>query len=176
MNEDTTPLAASPQAPTGVSAWWRALTIFLALVVFIGWAFSASMYEQMKAQIHHLEAKLVEIPQVREVSVLLDDAQAPAMLLTYDSKTQKLQVQRLNDVKEGREQALHVWAIADDDTPRMLGVLTNKYKTQQLDVPTQALEGARSLAISVENKDRGPRDGKPRQPLLFKGWLVQKAI
>jgi anti-sigma-K factor RskA len=172
MREDTT----SPKTPTGVSAWWRALSIFLALVVFIGWAFSASMYEQFKAQIHHLEAKLIEVPQVREVSVLLDEAQAPAMLLTYDPKTQKLQVQRLNDVKEGREQALHVWAMADDDTPRMLGVLTNKYKTQQLDVPNQALEGARSLAISVENKDRGPRDGKPRLPLLFKGWLVQKAI
>ncbi len=169
MTENTT-------GSTGVSGWWRALSIFLALVVFIGWAFSASMYEQFKAQIHHLEAKLVEIPQVREVSVLLDDVQAPAMLLTYDPKNQKLQVQRLNDVLEGREQALHVWAIAEDDTPRMLGVLTNKYKTQQLDVPVQALEGARTLAISVENKDRGPRDGKPRQPLLFKGWLVQKAI
>jgi len=161
---------------TGVSAWWRALSVFLALVVFIGWALGASMYEQFKAQIQHLEAKLVEIPQVRDVSVLLDDAQAPAMLLTYDPKNQKLQVQRLNDVKEGREQALHVWAMTESDAPRMLGVLTNKYKTQQLDVPPQALEGAKSLAISVENKDNGPRDGKPRQPLLFKGWLVQKAI
>jgi anti-sigma-K factor RskA len=171
MSENKT----SPTA-TGVSAWWRALGIFLALVVFIGWAFSASMYEQLKAQIHHLEAKLVEIPQVREVSVLLDAQQAPAMLLTYDPKNQKLQVQRLNEVKEGREQALHVWAISDDDTPRLLGVLTNKYKTQQLDVPTQAIEGANSLGVSVENKDRGPRDGKPLQPWLFKGWLVQKAI
>ena len=161
---------------TGVSAWWRALSIFLALVVLLGWALGASMYEQFKAQIHHLEAKLVEIPQVRDVSVLLDEAQAPAMLLTYDPKNQKLQVQRLNDVKEGREQALHVWALTEGDAPRMLGVLTNKYKTQQLDVPTQALEGAQSLAISVENKDNGPRDGQPRQPLLFKGWLVQKAI
>ncbi len=176
MSEDTTPPAATPNTPTGVNAWWRALTIFLALVVFIGWAFSASMYEQFKAQIHHLEAKLVEIPQVRDVSVLLDEAQAPAMLLTYDPKNQKLQVQRLNEVKEGREQALHVWAIAEDDVPRLLGVLTDRYKTQQLDVPTQALEGARALAISVENKDHGPRDGKPRQPWLFKGWLVQKAI
>jgi anti-sigma-K factor RskA len=170
---DNTP--ASPSA-TGVSAWWRVLSIFLTLVVFIGWAFCASMYEQFKAQIHHLEAKLVEIPQVREVSVLLDEAQAPAMLLTYDPKNQTLQVQRLNDVKEGREQALHVWALTDGDTPRMLGVLTNKYKTQQLDVPSQALEGARTLAISVENKDRGPRDGKPQQPWLFKGGLVRKAI
>ncbi len=177
MTVDTTASpTTTPKASTGVSGWWRALSIFLALVVFIGWAFSASMYEQFRAQIHHLEAKLVEIPQVRDVSVLQDEAQAPAMLMTYDPKNQKLQVQRLNEVKEGREQALHVWAMAEDDTPRMLGVLTNKYKTQQLDVPTQALEGARSLAISVENKDRGPRDGKPRQPLLFKGWLVQKAI
>jgi anti-sigma-K factor RskA len=161
---------------TGVSAWWRALSIFLTLVVFIGWAFGASMYEQFKAQIHHLEAKLIEIPQVRDVSVLLDDAQAPAMLLTYDPKNQTLQVQRLNEVKEGREQRLHVWAMADDDTPRLLGVLTDRYKTQQLEVPSQALAGARALGVSVENKDRGPRDGQPRQPWLFKGWLVQKAI
>ncbi len=170
MTETTSP------SSTGVNAWWRALSIFLALVVLLGWALGASMYEQFKAQIHHLEAKLVEIPQVREVAVLLDDAQAPAMLMTYDPKNQKLQVQRLNDVKEGREQALHVWALTEGDAPRMLGVLTNKYKTQQLDVPTQALEGAQSLAVSVENKDNGPRDRKPRQPLLFKGGLVQKAI
>ena len=168
MREETT--------PTGVSGWWRASSILLALVLFIAWALGASMYEQFKAQICHLEAKLVEIPQVREISVLLDEAQAPAMLMTYDPKNQKLQVQRLNDVKEGREQSLHVWSMAEDDEPRLLGVLTNRYKTQQLDVPTQALEGARTLAISVENKDRGPRDGQPRQPWLFKGWLVQKAI
>ena len=172
MREDTT----SPVTSSGVSAWWRALSIFLSLVLLIAWAFSASMYEQLKAQIHHLEAKLVEIPQVREIAVLLDDAQAPAMLLTYGSKDQTLQVQRLNDVKEGREQSLHVWAIADGDTPRLLGVLTDRYKTQQLDVPTQALEGAQAIGVSVENKDRGPRDGQPRQPWLFKGWLVQKAI
>jgi len=161
---------------SGVSAWWRALGIFLILVVFIGWAVGASMYEQFKAQIQHLEAKLVEIPQVREVAVLLDAQQAPAMLLTYDPKNQKLQVQRLNDIKEGREQRLHVWAMADGDTPRLLGVLTDRYKTQQLEVPSQALAGARALGVSVENKDRGPRDGQPRQPWLFKGGLVQKAI
>jgi anti-sigma-K factor RskA len=172
MLEDTT---TSPKS-TGVSAWWRALSIFLTLVVFIGWAFSASMYEQFKAQIQHLEAKLTEIPQVREVSVLLDDAQLPAMLMTYDPKTQKLQVQRLNEVKEGREQSLHVWALSNDDAPRLLGVLTSRYKTTQLDVPAQAIEGATALGLSVENKDRGPLNGKPQQPWVFKGGLVQKAI
>jgi anti-sigma-K factor RskA len=176
MHEDLTSPTTPLQPARGVSAGWRALSIFLSLVLFIGWAFGASMYEQLKAQIHHLEAKLVEIPQVRNVAVLLDDAQQPAMLMTYDPKNQKLQVQRLNDVKEGREQSLHVWALASDDSPRMLGVLTSRYKTTQLDVPTPALDDARSIAISVENKDRGPRDGRPQQPWLFKGWLVQKAI
>ncbi len=170
MSQDTSSSAS------GVSAWWRALSIFLALVLFIGWAFSASMYEQFKAQIHHLEAKLIEVPQVREVSVLLDDAQQPAMLMTYDPQTQKLMAQRLNEVKEGREQSLHVWALAQEDAPRLLGVLTSRYKTTQLDVPTQALEGARSLVLSVENKDRGPVNGQPQQPWLFQGALVKKAI
>lgn len=160
----------------GVSAWWRALSIFLTLVVLVGWAFCASMYEQFKAQIHHLEAKLVEIPQVHNVAVLLDEAQAPAMLLTYEPTGQKLQVQRLNNVKEGREQSLYVWAIELDNTPRLLGVLTDRYKTQQLDVPPQALEGVSALGVSVENKDQGPHQGKPQQPWLFKGWLIQKAI
>ncbi len=83
MTVDTTASpTTTPKASTGVSSWWRALSIFLALVVFIGWAFSASMYEQFRAQIHHLEAKLVEIPQVRDVSVLQDEAQAPAILMT----------------------------------------------------------------------------------------------
>ena len=162
--------------PSGVSAWWRAGVIFLSLVVAIGWAFYASMFEQLKAQIHHLEAKLIDISQVRAVSVLLDEAQQPAMLMTYDPKDQKLQVQRLNEVKEGREQSLHVWVLASDDTPRMIGVLTSRYKTTQLDVASQAMADAKSIAISVENKDRGPLGGKPQQPWLFKGWWVQKAI
>ena len=161
---------------TGVSAWWRALSYFLLFVLLIGWAFSASMYEQLKAQVQHLEAKLVEVPQIREMSVLLDDDHKAAMLVSYEPTTHKLQVQRLNNVKEGREQSLHLWALSTDDQPRLLGVLTNRYQTTQLDVPPEALEGAQSLGLSVESKDNGPRNGQPNQPWLFKGWLVKKAI
>ena len=42
-----------PTSPTparrAVSAWWRALAIFLLLALFIAWAASASMVEQLKA-------------------------------------------------------------------------------------------------------------------------------
>jgi anti-sigma-K factor RskA len=166
---------ASPSRP-GVSAWWRVLAIVLALALLLAWAFSASLFEQLKAQIQHLQARLIEVPQVREVSVLLDASQQAAMLVTYDPLSQKLQVQRLNTVKEGREESLHLWALSDTDTPRLIGVLTSRYQTTQLDVPPQALEGAQALGLSVEAKDKGPAGGLPHQPWLFKGWLVKKAI
>ena len=84
-----------PSTATGVSAWWRALSYFLLFVLLIGWAFSASMYEQLKAQVQHLEAKLVEVPQIREISVLQDDGQKAAMLVSYEPSTHKLKVKTM---------------------------------------------------------------------------------
>ena len=159
----------------GVSSLWRVASILLAVVLLLGWAFSASMFEQLKAQIHHFEKRLSDTPQVREISVLLDDKQQPGLLVTYDPITHALQVQRLNEIKEGREESLHLWALTEQDPPRLLGVLTNRYKTTQLDVPPEALEGASALGLSVESKDKGPAAGLPYQPWVFKCGLVKRS-
>jgi anti-sigma-K factor RskA len=169
-NEPTT-TAPSP----GVSAWWRALSVVLAVLLLLAWAFSASMFEQFKAQIHHFEKRLSDTPQVREIAVLLDAKQQPGLLVTYDPVAKALQVQRLNEVKEGREESLHLWALSANDTPRLLGVLTNRYKTTQLEVTPEALEGAHALGLSVESKDQGPRQGLPSQPWVFQGALVKRS-
>ena len=171
---DSTADSTSP-ARTGVHAFWRVLAVALTLVLLLAWAFGASMFEQFRAQIHHLEKRLSDVPQVREISLLLDAQQQPALLVTYDPIGKALQVQRLNDVKEGREESLHLWALSASDQPRLLGVLTNRYKTTQLDVPPEALEGANALGLSVENKDQGPQGGQPSQPWVFKGWLVKRS-
>ena len=155
---------------------WRVLTIVLLILTLLTWAFTDSLYEQLKAQIHHLEKRLLDVPQVREIGVLMDEAQHPAMLVTYDPKTKQLQVQRLNEVKEGVEQSLHLWALSPSDKPRLLGVLTSRYKTTQIEVPPEALDGANEIGLSVESKDKGPTQGLPNQPWVFKGWLVKKAI
>ena len=72
---DTPPIAPTPPASArrGVSAWWRALAIFLLVTLFIAWATSASMVEQLKAQIAHLQTKVAAVAQVQYLSVLLDD-------------------------------------------------------------------------------------------------------
>lgn len=169
--------ATSPaRASRRVSPWWRALAIFLLLVLLLGWAASASMIEQLKAQIGHLQAKVAAVPQIRHLAVLLDDQQQPAMLVTMDPQTSLLQLQRLNEVKEGREDSMQLWALDGDKPPRSLGVIESKYKTLQLPAKEAALAGVGQLAISVEAKGGVPEAQGPRLPWLFKGALVHKAI
>lgn len=159
-----------------VSPWWRALAVLLMLALLIGWAASASMMTQLKAQIQHAQARLVEVPQIRQVAVLLDQQQQPAMLVTVNPRDRALLVQRLNEVKEGREDSMQLWAIAPGAAPRSLGVIESKYKTLQMPVSEEALQGATELAISAENKGGVPAGAAPSLPWLFKGWLVVKSI
>lgn len=172
MTASDTPAAR----PRSVSPWWRALAIFLVIVCLIGWAAGASMIEQLKAQIGHLQARVAAVPQIRHIAVLLDDQQQPALLVTMDPQTGFLQLQRLNEVKEGREDSMQLWALEGDKPPRSLGVIESKYKTLQLPAQAAALAGVGQLAISVENKGGVPEAQGPRLPWLFKGALVQKAI
>lgn len=159
-----------------VSPWWRALAIFLMIVGLIGWAASASLVEQLKAQIVHLQTKVAAVPQIRHIAVLLDDRQQPALLVTMDPQTGFLQLQRLNEVKEGREDSMQLWALEGDKPPRSLGVIESKYKTLQLPAKEAALAGVTRLAISVEDKGGVPEARGPRLPWLFQGALVHKAI
>ena len=171
----TTPNFSTP-ARRGVSAWWRALAISLMVVLLIAWAASASMLEQLKAQIAHLQAKVSVVAQVQYLSVLLDDQRRPALLVTADLQGSVLQLQRLNEVHEGREDSMQLWALEGDKPPRSLGVVTSSHKTPQLPTATAALAGGQELAISVEDKGGATEGQGPRLPYLFKGALVKKAL
>lgn len=179
MNPDPSPSPETlePASPRrGVSPWWRALAILLALALLLGWAASASLYEQLKAQIGHLQARLAQVPQVRHVSVLLDHQGQVAMLATFNPQDGVLTLQRLNDVKEGREDSMQLWALTGQAAPRSLGVIESRYRTLQMPVRESDLQGVIELAISAENKGGVPPDAPPSLPWLFKGWLVQKSL
>lgn len=174
----TTPIAPEASATVfrRVSSWWRALAILLVLAMLLGWAASASMVEQLKAQITHLQGRVATVPQIRHIAVLLDDQGAAAMLMTMDPTAGVLQLQRLNEVKEGREDSMQLWAVKAGQAPRSLGVIESKFKTLQWPAQEAALDGATELAISVEAKGGVSEAQGPRLPWLFKGALVQKAI
>lgn len=178
MNDPHTVTTDAPRSAASrrVSPWWRALAIVLMLALMLAWAASASLYEQLKAQIGHLQVKVANVPQIRHIAVLLDSQGAPALLVTMDSQAGVLQLQRLNDVKEGREDSMQLWALKDGQPPRSLGVIESKFKTLQLPAQESALAGVAELAISVEDKGGVPESRGPRLPWLFKGALVHKAI
>lgn len=168
--------------PSGNATAWRAATIACLVVFAILAATGMSMYEQLTAQIRHLQTKLQTTPQVKFIAVLLDDKGAPALLVTLDPQDKALQVQRLNAVVEGREDTMQIWALSSPagtspaDKPRSLGILGSKVKTLRIPVVEKDLVGVTQLAISVENKG-GVADAQgPRLPYLFQGAWVQKAL
>ena len=166
----------SPTPRTGVSPWWRILSVVLLIALLLAWATGASMFEQLRSQITHLQGRLDQTPQVRFVAVLQDMQGQPAMLITHDPQQGVLLVQRLNAVREGREDSMQIWALAGDAAPRSLGVVTSKYQTLQMPVAADALKGATQIGVSAEDKGGVPQGTGPSLPWLFQGWWVQKSI
>ncbi len=166
----------APLPRQGVSPWWRITSIVLLIALLLAWAASASMFEQLKAQIDHLQGRLDQTPQVRFVAVLHDSQDQPAMLVTHDPRQGVLLVQRLNDVREGREDSMQLWAMAGEATPRSLGVIESKYQTLEVPVDAGALEGATRIGVSAENKGGAAAGAGPSLPWLFKGWWIRKSV
>jgi anti-sigma-K factor RskA len=174
-NVSLSPEPSPPEVDRRVSGWWRAGCIALAIVLGLGLASGMSMYEQFKAQMQHMQTQLVTVPQIKTIAVLLDDKQAPAMLITQDPQDTTLQVQRLNNVAEGQEDSMQLWALSGTARPVSLGVLTSKLKMQRLNATDKELTGMDRFAISVESKGGVEPTKGPRLPYLFTGALVQKA-
>lgn len=172
MNETTSP----SRPPISHAAWWRAATIACLLIMAFATATGVSMYEQFTAQINQLQGKLKNIAQIKYIAVLLDEQQAPALLVTLDPQDNALQVQRLNSVSEGREDTMQLWALSTNGKPRSLGILTSAGKTLRLAADEKTLIDVQQLAISVESKGGIEEGAAPRLPYLFKGAVVQKAL
>jgi anti-sigma-K factor RskA len=165
----------NPQ-PAGHAKLWRAATIICLIVIAFGVATGMSMFEQFSAQIQHLQGKLKDSPQIKFIAVLLDDKQNPAMLVTQDPQEGVLQLQRLNEVKEGREDSMQLWTVPAKGKPVSLGILTPAIKTLRLPANEKTLSELPELAISVESKGGVTDDQGPRLPYLLKGVVIQKAL
>lgn len=169
----------TPPTPTParhVSPWWRALAIFLLLLGFIGGMASLSMFEQFQAQLRHLQSQLLQQPHIGHLAVLLDEQHQPALLVTHDPTRATLQLQRLNNVREGSAESLQLWAVSADGQPRSLGLLLPKQTTQQLPATAAVLANVAQLAVSVERRDSPEPAQTPQQPYLFSGTWLQKAL
>ncbi|MDD5028133.1 MAG: anti-sigma factor [Rhodoferax sp.] len=171
---DTTP--TNTPTPPAHATLWRLSTIICVVLLAIAAATGMSMLEQFKAQIGHLQTKLKSVPQIKYIAVLQDDKHLPAQLVTFDPQEGHVQIQRLNDVKEGPNDSMQLWALDDGGRALSLGVITPRLKTAQLPATDNILSQAKALAVSVENKGGVEPTAQPRLPYLFSGVLIQKAL
>jgi anti-sigma-K factor RskA len=169
-------IESTPVKPSGPRVYWRAAAIFCMLLLLLAMTAGVSMYEQFSAQLRDLQHKVQQTAQLQYVAVLMDDKGAPAMLLTQVSGESSLQLQRLNAVVEGGEDAMQLWALPASGPARSLGVLTAKLKTLRLPANEQTLADVAQLAISVENKGGVTNGQGPRLPYLFTGAVIRKAL
>ena len=173
MTESTQTL---PEVIPPYTTGWRLTAIILMVVVAVGAATGVGMYEMFNAQMTHLQAKLKSVPQTKYVAVLLDDKQAPGMLVTFDPQDGQLMLQRLTDIKEGQNDSMQLWDNSNPAKPVSLGVLTPKIRTAQLPMTEKTLSKVTQLAISVENRGGTEAGRPPLLPYLYSGALILKAL
>ncbi|MGC4395258.1 anti-sigma factor [Hydrogenophaga sp. T2] len=131
--------------------------------------------QQRDARVAQLERELQAAPEVRYVSVLTDDKNQPAVLVTFDGRNNRLSLQRVGNFREAADRSLQLWAVPPGATPRSLGVLTPE-RLLQLASSENAVREIPLLAISLEPLGGVPGDRGPTGPVLFHGALIQKQI
>ena len=78
---------------------------------------------QAAQQSSQLMAQLKATPDIQYVAVLADDKFAASMLVTVDTRNQKLVLKRVGAFQEAADKSLQLWALPPGSAPQSLGVL-----------------------------------------------------
>jgi anti-sigma-K factor RskA len=157
---------------------WRGAAAAGALATVLAVVTGVSLRDQLDIrgkQVDELSAQLKVAPKIEYVAVLVDAKSAETMLVTFDSKSQNLVLQRVGDYQEASDKSLQLWALPNSGGPRSLGVLGGD-KVLRLATAEGDVKQVPTLAISLEPKGGVPSAGGPTGPVLFKGALIQKVI
>lgn len=155
-------------------ALWRAaglagvFTLVVATVTVVG---LRSELGAQSAQVAALQQQLQGASDVRYVAVLNDDKAAPSVVVTFEPRNSRMNLQRVSGFREASDRSLQLWALPPAGAPSSLGVLATD-RQLQLAVNEAALREGFALAISLEPLGGVPGETGPTGPILFKGPLI----
>lgn len=135
----------------------------------------STLLAQTSQQNAQLLAQLKATPDIQYVAVLADDKSAPSMLVTFDTKNQRLVLKRVGGFQEASDKSLQLWALPPAGGPQSLGVLGGD-KVIRLTAAEGQVREVPTLAISLEPKGGVPSATGPTGPVLFKGALLQTTL
>ncbi len=157
---------------------WRGAAAAGVLATVLAVVTGAGVRDQLNIrgkQVDELSAQLKVAPKIEYIAVLVDAKSTETMLITFDSKSQNLVLQRVGEYQEASDKSLQLWALPNSGRPRSLGVLGGD-KVLRLATAEGDVQQVPALAISLEPKGGVPSAGGPTGPVLFKGALIQKVI
>ena len=165
----------------GLTGWlhslmlWRGATAVGAVAAVVAITTTVGMRQELGSEIARLQGQLLATPQIEYIAVLSDDQAAASMLVTFDTKSRKLTLQRVGAYQEAGDRSLQLWALPPSGGPKSLGVLGHD-KLLRLTAGDRTVQEAPMLAISLEPKGGVPSETGPTGPVLFKGALIQKML
>ena len=176
---------ALPLVSAGSNGWLRSLLLWRGaaaagalatlVAVVVGVQVNGGLRASSGAQIAELRQQLQAAPQIQYVAVLADDKAAASMLVTFDPKNNRLELQRVGGFQEGADKSLQLWALPPAGGPRSLGVLGQE-RLLNLTAGESDVRQVPALAISLEPRGGVPSAGGPTGPVLFKGELIQRML
>lgn len=172
---------AADATPHKAIGWFESVGLWrrAALTGFAGTGLAAFLglltYHDLNQEVTQLQQALDRTAVVEYVAVLNDAQANAALLVTFDPQKQTLTLQRVGTFEEAADRSLQLWAIAPEQQPRSLGVMS-KDKVLQLESEPQAIRNTPVLAVSLEPFGGVPEETGPTGPVLFQGPLIQKML
>lgn len=177
-------LVRQRQAPAASTGWWQRLGFWrgatgaATLAAVLGTLVTVNIQRAGSERIAQLQTELqaqaAQQQRIEYVAVLSDasgQSRGPEILVTFDTRSQRLTLQRVGGYHEAADKSLQLWALPPDGKPRSLGVLGQE-PLLKLASTTDAVQAVPALAISLEPKGGVPSEGGPTGPVLFSGTLI----
>jgi anti-sigma-K factor RskA len=120
-----------------------------------------------------LGTQWLSAPRLDYVSTLSDDKAQPVLVVTGDSRRQRLSVKLTGQERVADGKTLQLWAVPKQGKPRSLAVLAGR---SEVELPlTERAVGAdvAMLAVSLEPQGGSPDPDGPTGPILYKGVWVK---
>lgn len=159
--------------------FWRGATGVASIALVALASIAVNLQKQAAEEVARLQSEVEVLaqgqPRIEYVAVLSGAAPQTGgaeVLVTFDTNTHRLTLQRVGTYADVPEKSLQLWALPPQGTPRSLGVLGTD-QLLQLEARAEVLRGVPALAISLEPKGGVSGENGPTGPVLFSGRLIR---
>lgn len=162
---DRIDIGAAPANDNRPLRRWQAATAATALLAVL----SSGLALRPRPAAPTTAVQSAQPPLFQSVAALSESGGAPALLVTYDQASKKMQITPVN-VSPRPGYSLELWVIAGKAAPKSIGLMHDEGATA-LDRMALDLKQDMTIAVSVEPRGGSPT-GLPTGPVVYSGRMI----